>query len=98
MQIVTNMISILTIYFDLDLGFMVFRATFNTISVTSWRSILLVDKTGVPGVPGENHRPATSHTRTLSRNVVHLALSGIRVYFGNCEKTIFLNFFLCFFL
>ena len=98
MQIVANMISILTIYFDQDVGFMVFNATFNNISVISWRSVLLVDKTGVPGVPGENHRPATSHSRTLSRNVVHLALSGIRVYFGNCEKTIFLNFFLCFIL
>ena len=92
------MISILTIYFDQDLGFMVFNATFNNISVISWRSVLLVDKTGVPGVPGENHRPATSHSRTLPRNVIHLALSGIRVYFGNCEKTIFLNFFLCFIL
>ena len=27
---------------------MVFNATFNTISVISWRSVLLVEKTGVP--------------------------------------------------
>ena len=33
---------------------MVFNATFNTISVISWRSVLLVDKTGEPG---ENDRP-----------------------------------------
>jgi hypothetical protein len=31
---------------------MVFNATFNNISVISWRSVLLVEKTGVPG---ENH-------------------------------------------
>jgi hypothetical protein len=28
---------------------MVFNATFNNISVTSWRSVLLVEETGVPG-------------------------------------------------
>jgi len=27
---------------------MVFNATFNTISVISWRSVLLVEKIGVP--------------------------------------------------
>ena len=37
----------------------------------SWRLVLLVEETGVPG---ENHRPATSHWQTLSHNVVHLAL------------------------
>jgi hypothetical protein len=36
---------------------MVFNATFNNISVISWRPVLLVEETGVPG---ENHRPATS--------------------------------------
>jgi hypothetical protein len=33
-------------------GFMVFNATFNNISVISWRSVLFVEETGVPG---ENH-------------------------------------------
>jgi hypothetical protein len=37
------------------------------ISVISWRSVLLVEETGVPR---ENHRPATSHWQTLSHNVV----------------------------
>jgi hypothetical protein len=37
---------------------MVFNATFNNISVISWRSVLLVEETGVHG---ENQRPATSH-------------------------------------
>jgi hypothetical protein len=34
---------------------MVLNAFFNNISVISWRSVLLVEKTGVPG---EIHRPA----------------------------------------
>ena len=33
---------------------MVFNATFNNILAISWRSVLLVEETGVPG---ENHRP-----------------------------------------
>jgi hypothetical protein len=37
---------------------MVFNATFNNISVISWQSVLLVEETGVPG---QNHRPVTSH-------------------------------------
>ena len=37
---------------------MVFNTTFNNISVILWRSVLLVEETGVPG---ENHRPAASH-------------------------------------
>ena len=45
----------------------VFNATFNNISVISWRSVLLV---GEIRVPGENHRPFESHGQTLSHNVV----------------------------
>jgi len=37
---------------------MVFNTTFNNISVISWWTVLLVEETGVPG---ENHRPVTSH-------------------------------------
>ena len=37
--------------------FMVFNATFNNISVTSWWSVLLVEEIGVPG---KNHRPVGS--------------------------------------
>jgi hypothetical protein len=29
--------------------FMVFKATFNNISVISWESVILVEETGVPG-------------------------------------------------
>jgi len=46
---------------------MVFNATFNNISATSWHSVLLVEETGVTG---ENHWPVASHWQTLSHNVV----------------------------
>ena len=40
---------------------MLYKATFNNIPAISWRSVLLVEETRVPG---ENHR------QTLSPNVV----------------------------
>jgi hypothetical protein len=43
---------------------MVFNATFNNISVISWRSVLLVEEAG------ENQRLAASHWQTLSHNGV----------------------------
>ena len=39
-------------------SFLVFNASFNNISIISWRLVLLVEETGVPG---ENHRSAASH-------------------------------------
>ena len=58
---------------------MVFNATFNNILLISWRSVLLVEETGVSG---ENHRPAASQRQTLSHNVVSSTprLSGIRTH------------------
>ena len=58
---------------------MVFNATFNNISAISWRSVLLVEETGVPD---ENHRPAESHYQALSHNVVSNTprMSGIRTH------------------
>jgi hypothetical protein len=44
---------------------MVFNAIFNNISAISWQSVLLVEKTGVPG---ENPRPAASHWQTPGYN------------------------------
>jgi hypothetical protein len=38
--------------------FMMFDATFNNISVLSWRSVLLVEEIVLPG---ENHQPVASH-------------------------------------
>jgi len=48
----------------------VLNATFNNNSVISWRSVLLVEETGVPG---ENHRPAVSQRQTLSHKVASSA-------------------------
>jgi len=45
-----------------DVWLMVFNATFDNISVISWRWVLLVEETGVPG---ENHRIVASHWQTL---------------------------------
>jgi hypothetical protein len=36
---------------------MVFKATFNNISVILWQTVLLMEETGVPG---ENHPPVAS--------------------------------------
>ena len=57
---------------------MMFNATFNNISGISWRSVLLVEETGVPG---ENHRPA-SVWQTLSHNFASSTprLSGFRTH------------------
>jgi hypothetical protein len=38
-------------------GFMVFNATFNNISVISWRSVLLVKETGGPEKTTDLHVP-----------------------------------------
>ena len=41
-----------------ELMIMVVNATSSNISVISWRSVSLVEETGISG---ENHRPAASH-------------------------------------
>ena len=62
---------------------MVLNATFNNISVISWRSVLLVEDTGVPW---ENHWPVTNHRQPVSYNVVSSTphLSGIQ----NCNVSL----------
>jgi hypothetical protein len=42
----------------IGVSIMLFNATFNNISVISWRSVLLVEETRVHG---ENQRPIASH-------------------------------------
>jgi hypothetical protein len=69
---------------------MVFNATFNNISVISWRSVLLVEETGGPG---ENHWPVASHWQTLSHNVVHLAM--IEIWTHNISGDTLQNYKLC---
>ena len=52
---------------------MVFNATLNNISVISWRSVLLVEETGVPG---ENYRPVASYIMLYR---VHLVWAGFEL-------------------
>ena len=77
---------------------MVFNATFNNISVISWRSVLLVEETGLSG---ENHRPVASHWQTLSQNVTsstprigEIRTDNISVFFSDGIKTVYLNFYI----
>jgi hypothetical protein len=72
---------------------MVFNASFNNISITTWRSVLFVEETGVTG---ENHqadaRPNLYHIM-LCR--VHLTWAGFELtalvamgikYIGSCKS------------
>ena len=52
--------------YHITLWFMVFNATFNNISVISWRSVLLVEETRVP----EKTTDLSQVTDKLSHNVV----------------------------
>jgi hypothetical protein len=56
-HIIVLISTVLTATFELG-WFMVLNATFNNISVITWRSVLLVEETRVPA---ENHRPVASH-------------------------------------
>ena len=58
---------------------MAFNATFDDISVIFWRSVLLMEETGVPG---ENHRPAVSHWQTY-----HIMLYWVQLAWAGFELT-----------
>ena len=72
---------------------MVFNVTFNNISVISWRPVLLVEETGVPG---DNHRLVASHWQTCSHNVVssthRMSVSGDILFYVIFSDISFLYF------
>jgi hypothetical protein len=57
--------------------FMVFNTIFNNISIILWRSVLLLEETGVSG---ENHQPDAFHRQNKTHNVVSSTpcLSGVQ--------------------
>ena len=62
------------------LGFMVFNATFNNISVISWRSVLLVEETGVPGKRTTDLSQVTDKLDHIMFHRVHLAINEVRTH------------------
>ena len=72
---------------------MVFNATFNNITFISWRSVLLVQETGVP-VKTTDLPQVTDKGYHKVLNQVHLVLAGIELttlvvvgtdYIGSCK-------------
>ena len=55
----------------IEVGAIVFNATFNNTSVILWWSALLLEETGKPG---ENHQPTARHEQTSSHHVVSSTL------------------------
>ena len=62
-------------------GFILFKATSNNISVISWRSVLLVDETGGPR---ENHWPVASNCQTRFELTTSVVIG--TDYIGSCKS------------
>jgi hypothetical protein len=62
---------------------MVFNATFNNISVTSWRSILLVEETGVTGVKPTDQ---TSNMAVTEQTILISFVTAILQYICNAGQ------------
>ena len=68
---------LILIHMRVRIRVMVFNATIHNISVISWRSVLLVEETGVPG---EYPEKTTDKLYRIMLYQVHLSLSMIRTH------------------